>query len=209
MTRFSPNFETFQRLAASSDLVPVYRQLVSDTLTPVSAYCRIQQGACAFLFESVIGGERIGRYSFLGADPFLQINAYDRRVEVTGPNGTETREVDDPLAELEKLLAGFRAVHLPGLPRFCGGAVGYAGYDTVRYTEKLPNAPEDDRRLPDLSFAFYDRMVIFDQINKTILVVAHARTKSGDLRAEYESACRRVDETCAQLARPTDGLVPG
>ncbi|HEY3967620.1 MAG TPA: anthranilate synthase component I [Planctomycetaceae bacterium] len=208
MTRFSPNFETFQRLAASSDLVPVYRQLVGDTLTPVSAYCRIQQGTCAFLFESVIGGERIGRYSFLGADPFLQINAYDRRVEVTGPNGTETREVDDPLAELEKLLAGFRAVHLPGLPRFCGGAVGYAGYDTVRYTEKLPNAPEDDRRLPDLSFAFYDRMVIFDQINKTILVVAHARTKSGDLRAEYESACRRVDETCAQLARPTDGLEP-
>ncbi|MBI3863473.1 MAG: anthranilate synthase component I [Planctomycetia bacterium] len=208
MPCYFPDYETFAQLAGRCDLVPVYRQLVSDTLTPVSAYCRIQQGDCGFLFESVIGGERIGRYSFLGADPFLQINAYGHRFETTGPHGTETREVDDPLCELERLLAGFRAVLMPGLPRFCGGAVGFAGYDTVRYTENLPNAPHDDRGLPDLSFAFYDRMVIFDQINKTILVVAHARTKTGDLRAEYDNACLRVDETCAQLARPTDDLEP-
>src|SRR5579859_520233 len=121
MSRYFPDFESFRRLSTEADLVPVYRQLVSDTLTPVSAYCRIQHGACAFLFESVIGGERIGRYSFLGADPFLQINAYGRRVEITGPTGVETREADDPLRELEKLLAGFKAVHLAGLPRFCGG----------------------------------------------------------------------------------------
>src|SRR4249920_312532 len=108
MTRYSPDYEWFRELAPRADLVPVYRQLVSDTLTPVSAYCRIQQGACAFLFESVIGGERIGRYSFLGADPFLQINAYGRRVEITGPQGVETREVDDPLRELEDLLADFQ-----------------------------------------------------------------------------------------------------
>jgi anthranilate synthase component 1 len=208
MTRYFPEFESFQQLAAGGDLVPVYRQLVSDTLTPVSAYCRIQQGACAFLFESVIGGERIGRYSFLGADPFLEINAYGRQIEIVSASGSEKREVADPLRELELVLANYRAVHLPKLPRFCGGAVGYAGYDTVRYTENLPDAPYDDRNLPDLSFAFYDRMVIFDQINKTILVVAHARTKSGDLRAEYERACRRIDETCAQLACPTDQLAP-
>jgi anthranilate synthase component 1 len=208
MTRHSPDYESFQELARRADLVPVYRQLVSDTLTPVSAYCRIQQGACAFLFESVIGGERIGRYSFLGADPFLQINAFGRRVEITSPQGVETREIDDPLRRLENLLADFKAVHLPGLPRFCGGAVGYAGYDTVRYVENLPNAPFDDRGLPDMSFALYDRMVIFDQINKTILVVAHARTNSRDLRAEYDEACHRVDATCAQLSRPTDHLEP-
>src|SRR5579872_4935768 len=97
MTRYFPEFESFQQLAAGGDLVPVYRQLVSDTLTPVSAYCRIQQGACAFLFESVIGGERVGRYSFLGSDPFLRIDAFGHRVEVNGPTGSETRELDDPL----------------------------------------------------------------------------------------------------------------
>ncbi len=207
MSRYFPDFDSFQSLAGRSDLVPVYRQLVSDTLTPVSAYCRIQEGECAFLFESVIGGERVGRYSFLGADPFLRIDAFGNRVVVNGPTGSETREVADPLKELERLLAGYRAVHLPGLPRFCGGAVGYAGYDVVRYAEHLPHSPPDDRRLPDLSFAFYDRMVIFDQINKTILVVAHART-NGDLRTEYDRACRRVDETCARLQSPTDGLQP-
>src|SRR5438132_7923595 len=107
---------------------------------------------------------------------------------------TETHVVVDPLKELEKLLAEFRAVHVPGLPRFCGGAVGYAGYDVIRYTERLPNAPPDDRQLPDLSFAFYNRMVIFDQIRKTILVVAQASTQSDDLRGEYDKACRQVDE---------------
>ena len=100
----------------------------------------------------------------------------------------------------------FRRALRPGLPRFCGGAVGYAGYDAVRYTERLPNAPADDRGLPDLSFAFYDRMVVFDQINKTILVVAHAHTKGRDLREEYERACARVDETCRQLQRGSTDL---
>src|SRR5205085_6988908 len=103
MSQFFPDFESFQRLAGKSDLVPVYRQLVSDTLTPVSAYCRIQEGECAFLFESVIGGERIGRYSFLGADPFLRIDAFGSRVVVNGPTGSQTREVADPLKELERL----------------------------------------------------------------------------------------------------------
>src|SRR5580704_13797388 len=100
MIRYFPDFESFQRLAGQSDLVPVYRQLVSDTLTPVSAYCRIQEGECAFLFESVIGGERVGRYSFLGADPFLRIDAFGNRIVTTGPSGIETRDVADPLREL-------------------------------------------------------------------------------------------------------------
>lgn len=206
MNQYRPDFETFRQLAGRADLVPIYRQLVSDTLTPVSAFCRIQWGPCAFLFESVVGGERIGRYSFLGSDPFLQIEAFGNRVVVTRDNKATTHESADPLQDLENLLGEFRAVHVPGLPRFCGGAVGYAGYDTVRYVERLPNAPHDDRRLPDLSFAFYDRMVIFDQITKTIRVVAQARTKGGDLRQQYDAACARVDETCRQLQQGTTDL---
>jgi anthranilate synthase component 1 len=163
-------------------------------------------GAVLISLESVVGGEKVGRYSFLGSDPFLQLDAYGRKVVLTENGDRREYETDDPLAELETKLAGYRAVHLPGLPRFSGGAVGYAGYDVVRYTEHLPNAPHDDRGLPDLSFSFYDRMVIFDHINKTILVVAHADTRGGDLREAYESACNRVNEICRQLQRGTADL---
>lgn len=201
-----PRREQFETLAAQSDLVPVFRRLLSDTLTPVSAYGKIQAGSCAFLFESVVGGERIGRYSFLGADPFLQIEAFGRRVVITRGGKSEEHESSDPLAELEQLLSQYRAVHLPGLPRFCGGAVGYAGYDTVRYNENLPHAPTDDRHLPDLSFAFYDRMIVFDQINKTILVVAHAHTRGKDAGIAYAEACGRVDDLCRQLQQGTVDL---
>ncbi len=202
----TPDFAEFSRHAKVADLIPVYRQLLADTLTPVSAYCKLQWGPCSFLFESVVGGEKIGRFSFLGSDPFLQLDAYGHRIVLTQDGNRTEYEAQDPIAELENKLAGYRAVHLPGLPRFSGGAVGYAGYDVVRYTEHLPNAPTDDRKLPDLSFSFYDRMVIFDQINKTILVVAHADTRGGDLKAAYEKACNRVDEVCRQLQRGTADL---
>ncbi len=202
-----PDFETFSRLAAGHSLVPVYRQLVSDTLTPVSAYARLPRREDSFLFESVVGGERIGRYSFVGAEPYLWIEASGTRVRRRERDGATVEfESADPLAELERLVGAHVAPHLPGLPRFSGGAVGYAGYDTVRYVEQLPHPPTDDRQLPDLSFAFYDRMVVFDHLRKTILVVAHARIGEGSLRSCYDAACARVDELCTALAQPTDGL---
>jgi len=202
----APSFESFCLLAQQYDLVPVYRQLISDTLTPVSAYCRLPPSDDSFLFESVIGGERIGRYSFLGAGPYLWLEAYGNRVQRRQGGEVTTWDCADPLGELEKLIAAHRAPHLPGLPRFSGGAVGYAGYDTVRYVETLTQPPPDDRQLPDLSFAFYDRMVIFDHLRKTVLVVAHADVRGGDLRAAYDQACLRVDELCSSLAQPHDGL---
>ena len=205
---YQPDLETFQGLCSSARLVPVYRSLLSDTLTPVSAFHSCGWEGPAFLFESVVGGERIGRYSFLGGEPFLQIDAYGREIVLAQEGQIERRTVDDPLVELEQLLKDYRAVHHAGLPRFCGGAVGYAGYDVVRYTENLPSAPEDDRQLPDLSFAFYERMVVFDHLRKTVLVVAHARTDAPDLQAEYEHACRRVDELCERLSRGSEGLTP-
>ena len=202
-----PDFAQFEKLATGSNLVPVYRRLLADTLTPVSAYCSILRGSCSFLFESVVGGEKIGRYSFLGGMPFLRIEASGTQVTVTPSEGeTRTFQSDDPLQELEKLIEQFKAARLPELPGFCGGAVGYAGYDVVRYTEHLPDTPTDDRKLPDMSFAFYDHMVIFDHINKSILVVAHARTDTGDTNAEYESACQRVDDVCRQLQQATTDL---
>jgi len=199
---YFPDFESFQTLAADADVVPVYRRLVSDTLSPVTAYHHIAADGPSFLFESVVGGEKIGRYSFLGSQPFLEIEAYGQRLVIREAGQTVEREVEDPLAELESLLKRYRAPILPDLPRFCGGAVGYAGYDVVRYTEDLPNAPENDRQLPDMAFAFYDRMVIFDQINKTVLVVAQVRVASNpDLEAAYRAACDSVEERSGRSGR--------
>ena len=151
----------------------------------------------SFLFESVIGGEKVGRYSFLGTEPFLRFEAKGNEVVVSAPGDPATDHAytsADPLADLQRLVELHRAVHLPGLPRFAGGAVGYAAYDAVRYTEHLPNMPRDDRGLPDLSFSFFDRMVVFDHIRKTILVVAQAHLLPGiDPLEAYDSACARVD----------------
>lgn len=201
--RYYPTFEEFSQLAATATVVPVYRLLLNDSITPVSVYWQFQDEPWAFLFESVVGGERHGRYSFVGRQPFIQIEAHDRQVTVT-TSGGDQREftAEDPLRELEALIKPFHAPHLPGLPRFCGGAVGYAGYDTVRYVEKLPNAPTDDRKLPDLSFAFYDEMVVFDHANKTLLAVVHAQIKPDQLRQCYDEACARVDRIVNQLRQP-------
>jgi anthranilate synthase component 1 len=209
---YFPSFEEFAGLASQYSVVPVYRQLIGDTLTPVSAFCKIQEGDWAFLFESVIGGERVGRFSFLGSGPFLRFQSYDRQIQIQEVGiGADSRrpaaggpawqefEHPDPLQLLEEKLARYRAPYLQGLPRFCGGAVGYAGYDTVRYIEHLPHPPPDDRRLPDLCFAFYDRMVIFDHINKTIAAVAHAHVDPGDLHRCYQAACTRVDRLVERL----------
>ncbi len=218
--RHYPDFRRFCQLAEGADLVPVYRRLVSDSLTPVSAFHKIDAGRCACLFESVIGGEKVGRYSFLATHPFFEIEAHASRVTLSSPSGIAasgapllvTRQLQsaNPLEELRRRVESFRAATLPELPPFCSGAVGYAGYDTVRYFEHLPNAPPDDRQVPDLAFAFYDQMVVFDHVAKTIVVVAMARLdKSGsDRRSAYDDACRRVDALVAQLADNPCDLPP-
>ncbi len=206
-----PSWEAVQALAIQSSaspprLIPVFRQLLSDTLTPVSALCRCGWGRETFLFESVIGGEKVGRYSFLGGDPFLRLSARGNQLTIEQNGQTTERTVDDPLVVLQQLLDEYKAVPISGLPRFLGGAVGYFGYDTVRYTERLPQPPEDDRQLPDMTFGFYDQMVVFDQIRKTITVVAHVWTDAPDLKAEYQRACQSVDVLRGKLETGEDGL---
>jgi anthranilate synthase component 1 len=205
-----PEFDEFAKLAQGVQLAPVYRRLTADTLTPVSAFQKIDGGDCGGLFESVVGGEKVGRYSFLTASPFMRLLAYGHRVIVEQDGKREEFEAADPLAELERRVQSFRAATLPGLPPFCGGAIGYAGYDTVRYVERLPNAPPDDRNLPDLAFAFFDQMVVFDNVNKTVTVIAMARLDRPGVtaRAAYDEASRRVDELVAKLSQPDVGLAP-
>jgi anthranilate synthase component I len=210
MTHY-PDFETFSRLASGVDLVPVYRRLLGDTLTPVSAFHKIDAGTSACLFESVIGGEKVGRYSFLAADPFFEIEARGNTVRISKVGQTaEEFASEDPLEQLRQRVEAIRSATLPELPPFVSGAVGYTGYDVVRYSERLPNAPRNDRDLPDLAFAFYDRMVVFDHVNKTNVVVVMARVDrgQGDLRAAYAEAQRRVDELVRQLESPALELPP-
>jgi anthranilate synthase component 1 len=198
-----PDRSRFAALAAESRLVPVYRRLFADSLTPLSAFARIDAGESACLFESVVGGEKVGRYSFLAAEPFLRMEATGTTVRIFSADGTETLTCPDPLAELERRMAAFRPIHLPELPPFTSGAVGYAAYDSVRYVEQLPSPPPDDLGLPDLSFAFYDRMVVFDNVTKAIDVVVLARIDDGSPQGvgrAYDDACRRIDATIDQLS---------
>ncbi len=204
-----PPLDTFAQLAADHHLVPVYRRLVSDALTPVSAFHRIDSGGSACLFESVIGGEKVGRYSFLTSEPFLEISASGNEVVVSAAGKTTRLQREDPLEEVRARLQGVKAAHPPGLPPFIGGAIGYAGYDVVRYVERLPNAPPDDRGLPDMSFAFYDRMVVFDNVSKTMYVVVMAHIEPGaDVGEVYQRTVARVDALVDQLAAPGDALPP-
>ena len=225
----TPSFEQFQTLAATLPAhgagwaIPVYRTLLADHLTPVTAYERLARSSSggggkaqyAFLLESVVGGERIARYSFLAANPGTVIKAYGHQVTIetrTGSSKPDTRSFTsaDPLKDLENLLKptqGFRLPSNSALPSFVGGAVGYAGYDTVRYLEpeKLTRSPKDDRHLPDILFGIYDDLVIFDHVQKTVLLVANAHVRPGDRRTYkeiYNEAVTRIDAMATALSAP-------
>jgi anthranilate synthase component I len=208
MRRYFPDLETFEVSARSADVVPVYRQLLADRLTPVTAFEVLGRDAHAFLLESVVGGEKIGRYSFIATSPSLVYTAMANAACIQ-ESSKKMREfaTTDPLADLEKIMPARRYHRDPGLPAFTGGLVGYAGYDTVRYFEgeKLKaNPKKDDRQLPDVLFGLYNELVIFDNVDKTIKVVANATIEAGTpAEPAYRDACRRVDELVQRLSQPS------
>jgi anthranilate synthase component I len=203
-----PSLERFEQLAAEYDLVPLYRRLLSDSLTPVSAFKLLDDGVSpACLFESVIGGEKVGRFSFIAVHPKGRIAAHGERITMDR-GGVESDSQDrDPLDTLWNALAGKRVAELPELPPLTGGAIGYAAYDVVRYVENLPRPPEDDRHLPDLDFSFFDELVIFDHVTKTLFLVAlvhvHDFDSPATARAEGE---RRLEALAEKLQHPATGL---
>lgn len=201
----TPNASDFTDLAITHDYVPVYRRLLSDTLTPVTAFRLLDDGGPACLFESVIGGEKVGRYSFLASAPDGRFTARRNLVSLRQPGSDETvqHEAADPLNEFRNHFH-FNVASLEGLPPFVGGAIGFAGYDVVRYVENLPNPPEDDRDIPDLDFAFYHTLCVFDHVEKTIVVVSLADCRdvsSGDQAADvYRRVTLRLDATISKLS---------
>jgi anthranilate synthase component I len=200
---YFPAFQTFSNYS-NCDLIPVYRRVLCDSLTPVSAFKLLDQpGASNCLFESVIGGEKVGRYSFIAISPKLRVTAWGNKVHVQRGDDLETLHVEDPLNFLNQQIGQRRVADVPDLPPFIGGAVGYAGYDVVRYVENLPNAPTDDRCLPDLDFAFYDNLVVFDNVTKTMVILTLVNPKEfPSVEQAYQAATKQIDQLVDELSKP-------
>jgi len=194
--RLRPSFEEFIALAAEHVIVPVWSEVVADTLTPVAAFRNVVGDGQGFLLESVEGGERWGRYSFVGRAPLATVIARGRHVEASGPLRVPTGDGRGVLAALEQMLAAYRSPVLPDLPPLHGGVVGYLGYDVVREVEHLPGVPADDLGFPDAALMVIGQLAAFDHWRQRIVVVENVVVEEGwtesDARAAYAQAGRRV-----------------
>jgi len=206
MSVYYPSLPTFERLASRGNVVPICRQLMADCLTPVSAFRKMAGEPYAFILESVTGGEKIGRYSTLGCRPFAIFKAKDNNVEIIRDGETRKFHADDPLDAFGQMLAQFKPVRPEEFPGgaggLTGGAIGYASYDAVRYVEHLPDAPPDDRNLPDLYFLFCDSTIVFDNVNKTVKVVSNAHLDGVTTAQAYHEAVERIESIVELLRRP-------
>ncbi|HVF84425.1 MAG TPA: anthranilate synthase component I [Abditibacteriaceae bacterium] len=210
---FSPTFDEFKRLATQGNLIPVVREVLADLETPVSAFLKLRAGVQgesstrtpAFLLESVEGGENIARYSFLGIGARLELITKNNEA-ILRESGEETvlslGAERDPLHIVENVMSRFRFVPRQGLPRFCGGMVGFLGYDLVRFFEKLPDSPEDDRNLPDCHLLLTDTILVFDNVRHSIKVLNNALIEGDDeasIRAAYNDSRDKINATLALL----------
>jgi anthranilate synthase component 1 len=185
---YYPTLDEVKKLEHQGNLVPVYREIMADLETPVSAYLKIAQGKYSFLLESVEGGEQLARYSFIGTEPSLILK-------------TGKENPVDPLIPIEKELERFQLVTTKGLPRFHGGMVGYLGYEVARYFERLPAPEADPLGLPESVFMLADSILVFDHLTHKIKVVSHAHL-TGDTEAAYHKATSKIDSLVARLHKP-------
>jgi anthranilate synthase component 1 len=201
---YYPDFEGFSSLATKGNLVPVCREIMADLDTPVSAFRKIDDGRYSFLLESIEGGEKWARYTFLGSAPSVVIRSRGNTVEVFGEGGDIKREeVPDPFGFIRDYLARYTPVELAGLPRFFGGAVGYLGYDMVRHFENLPTDKPAVIGAYDSYFVITDTIVIFDNVGQKIKVVSNAYLDDGKTpQAAYEEATAKIDGIIEKLKGP-------
>ena len=208
ISQFTPTPAEFRELAKQGNLVPVFTELIADAETPVGAFAKLDDGGYTFLFESVEKSEQTGRYSFVIVGPRLVMESSGRTVRVTENGATRTFETQrDPLAELEELMSRYRYVPLPGEPaelraRFAGGAVGFLGYDMVRFFEPtVPAATKDELGLPESLFVLAENVLIFDHRTRRLRIVANAFIE-GDADAAYARATKTISDIAARLAKP-------
>jgi anthranilate synthase component 1 len=201
-----PTLKEFKEKAKQGNLIPVYREILADMETPVSAFRKIDDGKYSFLLESVEGGEKWARYSFLGSRPEVIVLSRDRKIEILRNGKREVRTFQrDPLEATKDILSAYQPVPDPGLPRFYGGAVGFLGFDVVRFFERLPERPKPGLDLPDLLFMITDTLVIFDNVTHRIKVVSNAHVNGGSVTAAYRSAVKKIDAIVRKLKRGVKG----
>lgn len=201
-----PTAVEFARLAADGHTVPVVKEILADTQTPVSAYLKLRSKSdFTFLFESVEGGERVARYSFLGIRPSLIFRSKDQRATIEDRVTGTTQTIDgDPRLALRDLMARHKGLHLEGLPRFTGGAVGFLGYDGIRLAEELPDTCTDDLGLDDMVYGLFETVVAFDNLRHTVLLITNAHTNDGaSAEQAYAAAAERIAEMEALLDEPS------
>ena len=195
---YYPSPEEVKSKAGQGNLMPVYRSINADLETPVSAYLKVARPPYSFLLESVAGGERLGRYSFIGTEPY--------RVITTG-QGQPDGEVD-PLTLIQEEMDQYKLIPIANLPRFHGGAVGYLAYDTIKYFEpRVPPMPADPMGLPESVFTFVDTLLVFDHLQHDIKVVSHIHL-DGDIDRAYQDATDKIDDLVQRLGQPLE-LPPG
>ena len=203
-TELKPARDEFRKLASYGNLIPVYTELVADAETPVSAFSKIDDGGYSFLLESAEHIDQGGRYSFVGSNPRVVFKSHGRIITVI-EKGIE-REFEtsgDPFAELQKLMARYIPVPLAHLPRFAGGAVGYLGYDMVRFFEPtIGDPPPDDMHLPEAVFMIAETLLIFDHQARRLRVLANALVENGDADAAYDAAVQAIQNVMRQLEKP-------
>lgn len=210
MTMFSPDKENFLQRAQQGNLIPVYRDIIADMETPVSAFKKIGDGSFSFLLESVEGGESVGRWSFLGAHPQVVFKSKGQEVEIIHSNGGRESFHDPmPLDRLRDLMKRYRYVTDPDLPPFCGGAVGYVGYDEIRNLEPIGERADDELNVPDIFFMISDSLLIFDHVKHRAKIIANAYIDERTTPLEaYEEALKKINAIHYRLMRPTPHCEP-
>ncbi|HOP06762.1 MAG TPA: chorismate-binding protein [candidate division Zixibacteria bacterium] len=195
------SFTEIRKLNRSGNIIPLYTRIPADLDTPVSVYMRLMgRNRDAFLLESIEGGEKLARYSFLGFDPFLVVEGEGNRIRLK-QKGRATTLKANPLEFLREMFDVYKPVKLEGLPRFTGGAVGYFSYDCVRQVEHIPNDNPDTIGLPQLRFGFFREVIVFDHLKQEIVIIAnilHDRGQSG-LKEKYDNAVKVLEDTVARL----------
>ncbi len=203
-----PDFNAFRKLARQGNLIPVCDSFTSDLLTPVAAYLRLARGArYSFLLESIEGGEKIARYTFVGANP-REVFRYANDACVLEGGGRLLWEERNPIEFLRNRVARYRPVRIPGLPPLVGGAIGYFSYDMVRLIERLPARLRDDIGLYDAMMAFYLGVVAFDHVLQRVWIIRNVHTDGpGSLRAKYDDAVKEIAATRQILEKPLEPSV--
>jgi anthranilate synthase component I len=197
-----PDYKEFSRLAPTATLVPVAKTVAADLRTPVSAFLSVAADEPnAFLLESVEGGEKIGRYTFLGARPYMILRARGRQISIER-NGKKTQQEGDVFKVLDGLLREHTPAQVPGLPPFTAGAVGFFAHDAVRQIEKLPVIAKDDLQIPDCNLMFFDRLLAFDHVRHEIFIIATADVRRQSPKQAYAQAVRDIARIEKKLAAP-------